>query len=236
MEVQSKSKDSTASMGLDIAQMTVPPKKEEPSTFTQEVNKSKEKTVEEKGIFFNGRKFGSTEELASYAQKIETEKKELEYKFNQAQQSFRPDSAQKKNHFDSFIENPDGFVSDLEQNITKKIEQKYTAHETAKQTWNKFYQEYPDLRGYEDLVDLSKSRIWSEVENLPVDQGLERIARATRDRLSGIRGKSFDAVRELPSGQAVTLPADSGGASQVAVKVEAKDFITQLRALQKRRG
>jgi hypothetical protein len=236
MEVPVPANDKSK-LGLDITQMTTAPKKEEPTTFTQEVNKAKEKAPsEDKGIFFNGKKYGSTDELAAYTSKIEAEKKDLEYKFNQAKQQFQPNAAQKKNHFDAFIENPEGFVSELESNITQKIEQKYTAHETAKETWKKFYQEYPDLRGYEDLVDLSKARVWSEVENLPVDQGLERIAKATRDRLSGIRGKSFDAVKELPSGQAVTMPSESGGASQVAVKVEAKDFITQLRALQKRRG
>lgn len=183
----------------------------------------------EKTVFFAGKKFSDLDELANYTAKLEKEKRELETK-----PASTKESSSKKDHFTSFVEDPEKFVTELKTEVTSEISQRYEAQERQKKIWSKFYEEFPDLRGHEDLVELSQARVWDQVKDRPVSDGLAEIAKATRQRIAGIRGKSFDGTRELSSGTAVATPVGSTSGSQVAVKVENKDFVTQLRALQKR--
>lgn len=230
-ETQTPTKETKSDLpAIDMSTVTMGAPATPKQNMVEEVKSAQEapKPSTEKTVFFGGKKFSDVEELAAYTAKLEQEKKALETK------PVEKTAAQKKDYFSEFVEDSEGFVSKIKSDIKTDLERKYEAQKNEERIWGKFYEEFPDLKGHEDLVGLTQSKLWSQVENLPVAQGLTEIAKATRQRIAGIKGKTFDGTRELSSGTAVATPVGSTSGSQVAVKVENKDFVTQLRALQKR--
>lgn len=218
---------------VDFASLKIEPPKPKTSML-EEVKTSQEKTEtpKEKSVFFGGKKFTSIDELANYTASLEKEKKILETKPQTSSQ--KTTEMTEEDEFLKFATDSKKYKADLKEEVKAEIRQEYTREQAERKIWSKFYEEFPDLKGHEDLVELSQGRLWQQVKDLPVTEGLTEIAKATRQRIAGIRGKSFEGTKELTSGQAMAMPSGSATGSQVAVKVGKTDFASQLRAFQKR--
>ena len=99
----------------------------------------------------------------------------------------------------------------------------------------KFFNDYKDLRGNEDLVEYHATKMQASIANLPPEEALSKLAQAVRSRLSAISGKKV-ATEELSSKPAVTAGATGtqSGAAPAPKGDSEMTFIEQMNKFQRR--
>lgn len=179
-------------------------------------------------VFVGGRMFNSTEEALAFADQAARKAQDAEAQLLAVrQQQVRQTEV---NPADILFEDPAAAVRLLEQKILNQIDTRASAQKQEQDVWTGFYASNPDLKGFEDIVDLNKGKLWGEISTLPLDQSLPRLATAARNHLAKIRGQQNQTTTQLPSAPAQVI-GGGGGTSAGAgrpVQAEKKTFVQEL--------
>lgn len=206
-------------------------------------------------ITLGGKKFDTVEEAMEYAAILERDLEVKEAYAKGLETAVKPQSSEQvkptevkriKKIADKLFEDPDAAMEELETYILEMAEKRIEAREnaksqqqqqveTAKKTWENFYQSNNDLAEFRDEVQLITDREWSRLQHMPVKEGLEEIARLSRAYVSSMREKLLP-KQNLPSRSAQT--ASQGGKATTATPQPATEkkisFAQQVRSTNKR--
>ena len=194
-------------------------------------------------IILNGRKFNSREELEAYTRELEQKAAQRQEVVQQASQ--QPDvssqerqqiieKANQPKYSELLFEDPESAIKLIREDIKEEIKRENSQAEATQKTWQEFYSKNSDLKGNEDIVELAKAQIWNDVKNLPISEGLEKIAQHARKRINDIRGSNYSEEETLESKPGSAL--GQGGTKSQGVKQEVgtQDFFSQLQDFQNR--
>lgn len=194
-------------------------------------------------VYFNGRRFETQEELVAFLAQQEQELQFLRKNTTMAQQAqpvYQPQvpTTPQKRYSDLLFEDPDTAARLIKEEAKQEIWAEYTKQRTEEQTWTKFYQDNPDLKGFEKLVDAERSYVVQnrpEIANAPLEVGLSHIAKEVRTTINKARQTDTAGARPLPQGQARTAGVSGGQIPQPQQQPPIPtDFASQLRKIQSR--
>lgn len=206
-------------------------KEEAPATSDQNTQTEAPK---QKEIYLGGRKFSSLEEVIQYTAQLETEKKRLEqYKPSQTQQEILQTANTPKIE-DLLFEDPASAIKLIKEDAKKEVLGMIDKQKKHEQVWNKFFSDYPDLKGQEILVNAYQNQLWEEIADLPPSEGLSKVALKVREKISDLR-KGSAVSEDLRSGGATVASGSSGPGTTVTTRVAPTSFVDQLRKYQKRK-
>lgn len=130
---------------------------------------------------------------------------------------------------------PKKAVSMLRQQAKDDVMGEIGKKENEKKYWGNFYEENPDLRNADLVVQSITREKWTEISNLPLAEASKVIAREARKHVEKIRGLSDGTRTELARTTASALPASGGNPPKVAGVQEAPETFTE-QLLKLRRG
>lgn len=171
--------------------------------------------ISSKPLMIGNRIFNTAEEAIAYADSIERERTIREL-HNQApaQAAPTPATQTRVDPADILFDDPKAAIRLLKEQIKEESSAETNKQKTNEQVWKGFYDKNPDLQGFEDIVELQKSKHWASIRDVPVDQALPWLAREARSYLSKIRGTPSQ-VEQLQGGPAMV--AGSSGAAPPSV-------------------
>lgn len=182
-------------------------------------------------IFIGGRRFNSPEELAEYTSQLEMSRAQ-----NAPQAPIVPPAEDEKQIADLFYEDPAAAIKIMEERAEARVMQKLDSRDARRSALQSFYDKNPDLKGLEDVVELTRVRIQDKLNRIPLEQAMKELADATRGRLSDIRGRPRDG-KEVPPGPARMASSSNGpGAMGAPAPVVSKSFVQQMAELRKKRS
>lgn len=119
----------------------------------------------------------------------------------------------------------------LEERITNKVRQEYTAERNRERTWESFYSKHPDLKPWTHFVQAAYAKNVTMLGNMTVEKGLDRLAELTREELlaatSGFRHNAptqtppvitEGASSSSPAGTPVVAPTEPPSSLTAALK------------------
>lgn len=177
---------------------------------------------------FNGKTFGSQEEMLSYASTRDMQASSYE---TMSASRGQQEQVKESKYSDTIFTDPDATLGKVEENIERKIEQKIAAREAARVAEQTFYEKYGDLAEHKDLVQFYAGKLMPVVANLPVEQQYLKLATEVRSKISKIRGAE-GTVTELKSGPANVLGSGSGKPTSTSTTSAPKSFSEQIKAMQ----
>jgi hypothetical protein len=178
-------------------------------------------------VYVGGRKFDSAEELAQYTNDLLIQN-EISKASPALQNANRPKPSE------LLYQDPDAFYELAVEDAERRVMDKLTKKEAEKTTWSNFFDRNKDLVEHRDYVEYLVNRRRESYKNLPVEEGLDKIATEARSFFSKVRGSS-QGGKELPSAPAMVAGSSNGtAATQVPIKTEVQDFVSQLRRFQRR--
>lgn len=187
--------------------------------------------VQSQPIYLGGRKFESTEDLINYTQQLEGKmiSSQLENEVPQAIQN-----ANKIKPSQLIYEDPDAFYQLTKEEAVNEALSIFTKRNAEQKLWDNFFATNKDLAEDRELIEFQLQKNQSKYKNLPAEEGLAKIGNEVRTYKNKIRG-SVQGGKELPSGPAMVAGSSNGvTATQVSVKSEPVDFVSQIRRMQKR--
>lgn len=117
-----------------------------------------------------------------------------------------------------------------------KFEAQTSKKEAQRQFWGDFYTKYPDLKGFEDDVNMVLNRIGAELAPLKPDAGMKLLADKVREKFKQILGR-FSQGESMPDGDPVVMPASmTETPRQREPEVQVVGFVDQVTALRKRKS
>lgn len=116
------------------------------------------------------------------------------------------------------FEEPEAALAELESNIRQKIMGEQVQQNNERNIWENFYQQNPDLKGLEDIVNLQMQKNRTALTPLSVNEGLKFVAASARDYVSKIRGTANPGER-VPN--ASTQVAGASGAPAQRAEIQA---------------
>lgn len=180
-------------------------------------------------VYFNGKKFNNTEELMGYMSE-----QELRYQALNNQISKAPDAPTEKKIEDIWFEDPSTAIKMIREDIKKEIFSGIEQKDSARSAWNKFYDEYSDLKGQEDLVKFKTQELSGEIRNLNDHEAGKRIASEVRSMIQKIRGTETR-EQNLPSGPAKMAGASGSTPARAQAQPTAPiSFAEQVKKFQRR--
>lgn len=199
-----------------------------------------------KGI---NKSFVSMDELTSYVTELERKQIEAEARLSMLDKfAVKPPSEPSADeptalvteeelnskYAERMFSEPAKVLKELAEDIEARIERKGKKSQDEKQFWSSFYDEFADLNGLDDIVQLQLHRKREEWSKLPVDTARKLLAHEARSAVARIRGMATP-TETLPSGSAVTAGATRGSTPVVGgdSKVPAR-FVDQVKRLNKR--
>lgn len=86
------------------------------------------------------------------------------------------------------------------EKIKRELKQEVKAEQTWEKIWERFYQENSDLDGDTErlLVDKVTHDLWNDVKDIPITEGLVKIATETRKRIASLARKANTGDKEVP--------------------------------------
>lgn len=113
------------------------------------------------------------------------------------------------------------------QNIQK-------AESQRQKSWNDFYNDNPDLKGWEKVVNSELAELVNEGHSsTDIKEGLKILAKRTRDEIGKFKQR-LAPKEELPSGPAMTSGTTGADIPRVRVETKATSFLDELKVLRKR--
>lgn len=186
-------------------------------------------------VYLGTKKFNSMDELVQYTSQSEQEKQRALDELNKIRSTLNP-APSEPDIEEEFWQSPKKALEKVhmkaKEDAKREVLQEIESNKRAQETRDKFYGQYQDLKGNEDLVEFYASRMQKELETLAPDEQLSKVAHAVRAKVASIRGTQAT-TEELSSRPAVTVGATSGAPTQVNAP-QAVSFVDQLRALRAR--
>lgn len=178
------------------------------------------------------REFSNQEDAWAYAQELEQEKiaadafrhgVETATKGNPPPSAPQPDPDEK---FDEeFYTNPKEYLKKrderIAQQVLRQVSQTQTVTERNKQTWDKFYGEYPDLANAKELVQLTLTQNWDNLKEVETERALKIIAEKARDKRKALVADLLPG-KELP--RTKNAVSSGSGVRVTPQKVEEKNL------------
>jgi hypothetical protein len=179
-------------------------------------------------VYIGGRLFNSTQEALEYADQAAKRAQDAEAALARANQQTR--EAAEVDPADILFEDPKAAMRLAEQRILNQVDARAAAQKQERDVWSGFYADYPDLKGFEEIVDLNKSKNWEALKNLPLDQSLPRLAKEARGHLAKIRGAQNTSTQQLSSAPATVMGGTGGIGTGAAKTVQTapKTFVQEL--------
>lgn len=137
---------------------------------------------------------------------------------------------------DLLFEDPETAVKLLKDEIRGDLDRTNQAKQIEENLWKDFYDKHPDLKGFEDIVDLQKQKNWNQIANVPIDRSLPYLAQQARAYLSKVRGNSSQGEKLTPG---PAMVAGSSGATPPPVQAapnRPSSFIDEVKALGRRKA
>lgn len=190
-----------------------------------------------------GKSFDNAEELLEYTK--ETERQLVESRLaHERERAIRANNPQTtlQNPAGSAVKAPEGpgvdellftdpkkAIERLRGEIKEEVRREQGQKDAERKFWADFYEENPDLRNAERIVQSVVREKWEDVSILPVADARKVLAQETRgiiDKVSGGGGTRT----ELPRTSASSLPASGGTPPAVpVVQGEPENFMAQLK-------
>lgn len=202
---------------------------------TQETQKPAQENKDTK-IYLGDKVFGSQDELRSYVRELEATKSQYETVRNQ----FQPQAQQQMVDPDEDIEtlwytNPKKAQEITARQAESRAEKKILELQNAQRVREKFYSQYPDLRGQEDLIQLYTGKIEKDVANLPEDEQLSKLANAVRTRIASLKGATH-ATEELQSKRPVVAGENGGAPITTGAGKRPMTMVDQIKNMRPKKG
>lgn len=181
--------------------------------------------------------FQTQEELISYTRELEKNAllSEAQQVAKQAAEVPETVDERPKIDIDSFIEDPDAVLGQVESNALQKFEAILEKKELEKTRETQFYAENRDLEPFPKLVHFISNRDRKELEELPDDARLKELANRSRSFLNEVKQTSGSEVvssRTLTAGATVAQPPRS----QPEVEAEPKSMMDQISDMQRKKA
>lgn len=200
-------------------------------TEATQTTQTQETQTQAQPIYLGGRKFNSTDELISYTQQLEGKmiNTQLENEVPQAMQN-----ANKVKPSQLIYEDPDAFYQLTKEEAVNEALAIFNKRNAEQKLWDNFFATNKDLVEDRELIEFQMQKNAAKYKNLPAEEGLAKIGSEVRTYKNKIRG-SVQGGKELPSGPAMVAGSSNGvTTTQVSVKSEPVDFVSQIRRMQKR--
>jgi hypothetical protein len=181
-------------------------------------------------VYVGARKFESAEELASYTAELENQRI---VQSAQVQAPMAPVVDRDKELADLMFQDPTTAIKVLKQEVKQEFDRETAAKDNSARAWASFYQQFPDLKGLEDMVDAQTAKMADRIRKLPLEQAMKELGTAVRGRLASIKGTPSGGV-PLSSGPAITAGSSGNPGTPVAVPRQTMSFVEQMASLQKR--
>ena len=101
--------------------------------------------------------------------------------------------------------------------------------------WGDFYSRNPDLKGFEDDVNMTLSKFGGELGPMEPNNGMKVLADRTRAKLRQVVDKLSKGT-QLPSGGGVTVPTSGPSAPQREPEPQVVGFVDQINNLRRKKS
>ncbi len=200
-----------------------------PPQAPQNPPKTPSSDPKESTFYLGDKKFTSMEEMASHIQQLESEKENWE----KSAPVVDAVVAQGENLEDLMFDNPKKFVETIQDRAVDKMNENNDKQKAADALVDRFYNQYGDLKGQEDFVNMYANQLNPTIGKLPEAQQFEAVANAVRGRINQIRGTSVVNQEFVPQNNTTTLNGQIN-VNPVVVPVEKpKTMMEQLKELRK---
>jgi hypothetical protein len=185
-----------------------------------------------KEIYLGGRKFSSLEELGQFTAGLQA-KADIADRLTSvvAPQARVVDPMEELG--ETFFSNPAEAVRKIKDLTKQEVRAEDAQRDAAQALRTKFFNDYPDLRGQEDVVELYYAKMQKELATLSETDATSKLANAARARLASIRGK-IEGTQELSNKTPNVLGSGSGAPASGETPYVAKTMSEQLREFQSR--
>lgn len=217
--------------GLPIPENLNAPAKTEPKAAPASAAPASPATPE-KVYYLGDKKFTSESDLLAYSASLQEKAQNYDKLAGQFQPQQEP--VNKKKLADLIFEDTEAAIQEIRTQVKTEIQQEHEMQARQQNLVNTFYGQNPDLKGYEDIVDVIAFKMQKELANVPESERISKVATAVRKRLATIKGAQVS-TEELSSSPAVTMGAGSGKPTVTTGAAKApKSFAEQIREIQKR--
>lgn len=183
-----------------------------------------------KKIFVGTKEFKSEQELVNYTQGLE--RKMLDSTINQPVKAL--ENANKPKISELIFSDPETYTEATIQEAERRIESKIVNQNNVKQSQDDFWKENPDLVAHKEIVDMAIAYRRDAYKDLPIKEGLSKIAIESRELVSKIKGTP-QGGKELSSSPAVVAGSSNANTTaQVAVKAAPMNMVEALRQKQRK--
>lgn len=192
------------------------------------------------------RDFKSVDEVIRYAQGLEAKllSQPVDRPVQQTTQQTMPlateQTSQEVRPGDIFWEDPnkafDIAVRKAVDVAVGQIESRTSKIDAQKQFWTDFYTSNPDLKGFEDDVNMIMNKFGGDLAPLPPSVGMKNLAEKTRAKLQATVSRLVKG-NPLPSGGAVTMQASNTTPTpKMEPEVPVVSFVDQINNARKRKA
>lgn len=183
--------------------------------------------------YLGGREFNSAEELASYASTLQS-KADLADRIQTQMSPAQPQRDEYAELADLQFTNPEEWNKKLEERVTAKAAKIYENQLKSQEVKTKFYADYSDLVGHEDIVGMKYNQMQNELAKMPDDQATLALANAVRAKIASIKGQATG-TEVLPNGQARVVGSGAPAPTITTPAPVQKTFQDQVRDLQRKK-
>lgn len=190
------------------------------------------------------------EQILAYAVELERKQIEAEAKLSVFQSGLTPtpaaplaeatsvvpsDKELNEKYAARMFSEPATVLKEFAADIERRMDQKNAKSTEEKTFWSSFYDEFSDLTGLDDIVQLQLYKNQEQWKKVPVSQARKLLASASRQYVEKIRDLKTP-TETLPSGPAATVGATRGSAPRVATPEEPTSFMDQLRKVNRKQA
>lgn len=184
----------------------------------------------------NGKTFNSAQDMSKYVADLERKvlnpQPVLTQPINQGPQKELIDGRPVD---EVMFTDPEKYTKYLENKVETKIYAARRQEEVKAKFWSDFYQNNPDLRGREHIVDGEVAKNWQRGEtwdNLSFEAFAEKAASSTRFSL---KKAGLANATEVENNSAATLSSSGEGSSQMTTQRKATSYVDELKAMSAKR-
>ncbi len=176
-------------------------------------------------IYMGGKKFSSMEELSAYTAELQG-KASIADQLRHTLAPPAPTDNTEDELADLIYTDPKKYNKIMEDRITARANQMFEQKLASENVRKNFYEQYPDLKGHEDLVGVYYNNMQKELASQTQDAATSSLANAVRSRLASIRGTK-EGTQVLSNGKPVVV-GQGGPAPMTSETPAAKTFAQQL--------
>lgn len=185
----------------------------------------------DKKIYLGGKVFNTMEEVNAYTTGLQA-KADIADRFKDVIAPPQRVIDPMETIGETFFSDPAGAAKNLIQIAEDNALAKFDNRQRASDLRQKFFNDYSDLRGQEDLVEFYYGKLQKELAQMPEADATSKLANAVRSRLANIKGTQ-EGTQELSNKAPVTVGTGTSAPAAQAPYV-GKSMSEQLREFQSR--